>query len=144
MIQRNKSWICPTHFTDEETEAWRCGKPVPELAGGGEQGGGGGPACLLASAFIAFSTCKPSPTLSAPLSPPPFVLSRTVSSHGMIPVTIPWTHKPAEQPALTPLASYHVVRGCSPVVSASELWTLFFSSLKHGASCSPWCVIDAE
>ena len=40
VIQVNKSWICRTHFTDEKTEAWRCGKTVPELAGGGERGGG--------------------------------------------------------------------------------------------------------
>ena len=33
-IQINKSKICRTHFTDEKTEAWRCGKTVPDLAVG--------------------------------------------------------------------------------------------------------------
>ena len=69
VIQVNKSWICRTHFTDEKTEAWRCGKTVPELAGGGERGGGGGPACLPASAFIVLSTWKLTRTFGPTLTP---------------------------------------------------------------------------
>ena len=102
VIQINKSWICRTHFTDEKTEAWRCGKTVPELAGGGERGGGGGPACLPASAFIVLSTWKLTRHLAPPSPPPSFVpLSMMVTSHGITSVTIPRTHKLAEQPALT-------------------------------------------